>query len=110
MLQLRSVLGLGTLEAAGERSKSPIGAVVDALKNPVHAALIASAYLIWFLTTKVDASQEAIKMQVAAQSAAINALSQSDAQRVAHEREHDQLLRMICRGVNKGDAKEKCDQ
>lgn len=104
-----TLLGLGTVEATNGQ-KGVGSELLAALKNPVHAALVASAYLIWFLTAKVDASQDAIKQKLQDNAIALSSLSNSDVQRVLHEREHHKLLIMICRGVNKGDAKEKCDQ
>lgn len=109
MLELRSVLGLGTLETTGEPSaRTPMGALMDALKNPVHAAILASAYLIWFLTSSVDAAQKRTENKVDQANAALIAVEKSDAERAEHDKVHDALLRQICIGVNKGSAQKDC--
>lgn len=115
MLHSKSVLGLSPMAAGVEdvsasSARSGLDRVLEFIANPMRAALGIAVYLVWFLTAKVDASQNDIKKQLEAQASVLMALSKSDAERILHERQHDTLLRMICRGVNKGDAKEKCDQ
>lgn len=115
MLRLRSVLGLspvaGVVDASqSETPKSALGVVMEAIRNPLHAALLVMVYFVWWTTAKVDKAQDDIKRELAATTANTAALVKSDEQRMASERRKEAVMRMICRGVNKGAARDACDQ
>ncbi len=85
-----------------------MGIVADALKNPVHAALLAAGYLIYFLTANVSTTQKELAVKLEAQTVAVSALVTAEQDRVAQQRHIDSLLTMICVGVNKGTSQKDC--
>jgi hypothetical protein len=112
MLQSRTVLGLsaGVVDVANEPQKSGLSVVLDAIKNPLHAALLVMVYFVWWTTAKVDKAQDDIKRELAVTTANTAALVKSNEQATAGERRREAIMRMICRGVNKGQARDACDQ
>lgn len=110
MLKSASMLGLGTIDPVTEGSRSPMTAVMEFIKNPVHAAIGISVYLIWFLTTRVDASMSRAEAKLEAANVALAALVQANAERNATDKLYVSLMRQICIGVNKSREQEKCGQ
>lgn len=112
MVNSHSVLGLsaGVVDVANEPQKGGLGVVLDAIKNPLHAALLVMVYFVWWTTAKVDKAQDDIKRELAATTANTASLVKAEEARMSSERRKEAIMRMICRGVNKGQAREACDQ
>lgn len=78
------------------------------LRNPVHAALLAAAYLIWFLTAQVTASQQANRDQLQKHMEVTEAMVQEMKAQQLDRSAQTALLRRICIGVAKASERERC--
>jgi hypothetical protein len=109
MLHSHSVLGLSPIAsvvdvaAPHEPPKTFIGVIMEAIRNPLHAALAVMIYFVWWTTHNVDASQKSMHEQLIKQNQSVEALVKSDQDKTS-------VLRMICIGVNKPSDKWKCGQ
>jgi hypothetical protein len=81
---------------------------MEFIKNPVHAAIGITVYLVWFMTSNVSTAQSRIEEKLSQNAALLTAIVKADAENLQTERQRTALIRQICIGVNKGSDKEKC--
>ncbi len=100
-------LGL-TEKPSAMKPTGMIAFVMDALKDPSKAALLGVAYLVWHMTTQLDGAQANTLKQAQANGMALVAIEQQHAEEAEGRKINTALLRMICIGVNKGQAQKDC--
>ncbi len=117
MLNYGSVLGLspvaGIVDVAQEDTpKGFMGVLMDAIRSPLHAALLVMIYFVWWTTHNVDAAQKSMQEQLVIQNQQVGQLISAQRQMSDSERKKEILMTIICRGVNKGSPRmqDQCDQ
>lgn len=88
-----------TDSVTGERTQ--VGLVMDMLKNPVTAIILAAAYLIWLLGASLTATQKDLKDMMTAHMAATDAIKMQQSVSADIQRVQLSVLRKVCIGVNK---------
>lgn len=78
--------------------RSFITKVADLLNNPVHAIILAAAWLIYVLSARVDATQQDIKHALDDHSHTTQQIMQSQLEAM---RSQLSMSRKICIGVNR---------
>jgi hypothetical protein len=104
-------MAAGIVDAANEAApKTLLGVVLEAIRSPLHAALLVMVYFVWWTTHNVDAAQKSMQEQLVKQNQQVQSIVDSQRIMSDSERRKERLMELICRGVNKGIAAEKCDQ